>query len=58
LLPFLFLLYFLKQTQATRFEKVSELGYADRQNPSGGSNAGYGDCGRAGDACWTHYDLL
>src|SRR5216684_1925038 len=48
-----FLLFFLKQTETTHSDKVSELADAQCQNSSRGSGSGDQYCW-ACDACWAH----
>jgi hypothetical protein len=57
LVAILFLLDFLKQTETTRPEKVSEFADGHGQNSSRGSRSGGNHCG-ACDACWAHIFLL
>src|SRR5262245_3659470 len=52
-----FLLRFLKQTEATRSEKFSDLGDAHRQNSSRQSGSGNYHCCVC-DAYWAHMSLL
>src|ERR1700690_634764 len=57
LVAILFLLDFLKQSEAIRAENFSELADANRQNSSRGSRSG-GHCCCACDAGWAHICLL